>query len=218
MLRAAGLEAEFSHAGSSEARALEASELAGGPDYWRRHRILFMIRDPRDTAVSAYFQARHRAKVYEGTFADFLRDPRFGLEKVVLFHLLWLEARERFRDFAVLRYEALQADPAAAFRDAARFLAARTPDPRRVERAVEAGRFEAMRRLEESGEGARLFGISLAPGRPGEPESYKTRRGVVGGWRDDFGDEDKAFAEALFEAHDYRARLERAGVRPLRPL
>lgn len=212
MLHAAGLEVPFSHAGSSEVRGRRAAELKAGLEYWRRHRILFMIRDPRDTAVSAYFQALHRSKVYEGDLAAFLRDPRFGLEKILLFHLMWLEARERFGDFALLRYEALQADPAGAFRSAAHFLARRAPDPGGVERAVEAGRFEAMRRLEESGEGAGLFGASLAPARPGQPESYKTRRGVVGGWRDYFRDDDAAFAEALFEEHDYWWRLSAAGI------
>lgn len=212
MLHAAGLAVPFSHAGSSEVRGRRAAELNTGLEYWRRHRILFMIRDPRDTAVSAYFQARHRSKVYEGDLPAFLRDPRYGLEKILLFHLMWLEARERFRDFALLRYEALQADPAAAFRSAAHFLAGRVPDSGGVERAVEAGRFEAMRRLEEGGEGAELFGASLTPGSLGAPESYKTRRGIVGGWRDYFGEEDVAFAEGLFREHDYWRRLEGAEI------
>ncbi|HYG47179.1 MAG TPA: sulfotransferase domain-containing protein [Allosphingosinicella sp.] len=212
MLHAARLEALFSHAGSSEARALEAHELTEALDYWQRHRVLFMIRDPRDTAVSAWFQARHRAEVYPGDLPGFLRDPRFGIEKILLFHLMWLEARERFPDFAVLRYESLQSEPDRAFRAAARFLAGVPPGDGRVARAVEAGRFGSMRRLEESGEGAALFGQALAPGRGGGPESYKTRRGVVGGWRDEFSGEDSAFAEALFREHDYWARLDRAGV------
>lgn len=206
MLHAAGLEASFSHAGSSEARGRTAAELAPALRYWRRHRILFLVREPRDTAVSAYFQARDRAGVYRGDLSAFLRDPRYGLEKILLFHLLWLEAGPRFRDFLAIEYEAMQSDPAATFRRAASFLAGRPPDEAAVRRAVEAGRFETMRRLEESGEGAELFGLALSPGRPGESDSYKTRRGVVGGWRDYFGDEDSDFAEALFRKHDYWQR------------
>jgi hypothetical protein len=212
MLRSAGLEARFSHAGSSEARGLEASELEGGLRYWRRHRILFLIRDPLDTAVSAWFQARERAQVYRGDLASFLRDPRHGLEKILRFHLMWLEKRDSFRDFAVLRYEALQSDPAGTFEAAARFLEGAVLEEDCVRRAVEAGRFDSMRRLEESGEGEALFGQALAPGKRGEPDSYKTRRGVIGGWKDYFSADDVAFAEASFRRHDYWARLERAGV------
>lgn len=211
MLHAAGMGARFSHAGSSEARARKASELSDALHYWRRHRILFMIRDPRDTAVSAWFQARERAGAYGGDLASFLRDPRFGLEKILLFHLMWLEARERFRDFAVLRYEALQSDPARAFRAAAHFLSGTAPDEQSVVRAVEAGRFDSMRRLEESGEGKALFGQALAPGRRGDLASYKTRRGVAGGWTDYFSGDDCAFAEALFRELDYWRRLQRSG-------
>lgn len=217
MLHAAGVEAAFSHAGSSDERGRRAAELEDGPRYWRRHRILFMMRDARDTAVSAWFQARHRSGTYDGAFAGFLRDPRFGLEKIVLFHLLWLERRSSFRAFALLEYEMLQRDPEGEFRRAARFLAGKEVPDALVRAGVEAGTFEAMRKLELSGAGEAVFGARLAPGDAARPESYKTRRGLIGGWRDHFAEEDMTFGEDVFRRHDYRRRIAAAGAAPPEP-
>ena len=217
MLHTASIAAEFSHAGSSDEHAREAVELASGPVHWRRHRVLFMMRDARDTAVSAWFHARHRSRVYGGALESFLRDSRFGLEKIVLFHLLWLERRASFRGFALLEYEALQRSPVEAFAHAASFLGNRDLPETKVRAAVEAGSFEAMRKLEASGAGGALFGPRLSPGDADRHESYKTRRGAIGGWREDFTPGDVAFAEDMFDRHDYRRRLAEAGATPPGP-
>jgi hypothetical protein len=49
-----------------------------------------LIRDPQDTVVSFYFQATRRSRVYSGAFRNFLQDPRFGIERIIRFNLLWL--------------------------------------------------------------------------------------------------------------------------------
>jgi len=207
MLHAAGVAVRFSHAGAGETRGLALEGLRAGPAYWRRNRVLFILRDPRDTAVSAFFQATRRSRVFHGDFASFLRDPVHGLEKILFYHLLWLEAAGTFKDFMLLEYEALQSDPMRHFGRAAGFLSSRPLDHSALARAVEAGRFGAMRRLEESGEGAALFGIALTPGDPEDPDSYKTRRGVVGGWRGYFAPADVALAESLFQLYRYEDRI-----------
>ena len=200
----------FSHAGSTEEASLTADRLAGGLGWWSRKRILLLIRDPRDTVVSFYFQATRRSHVYSGAFKDFLRDPRFGIERVIQFNLIWLRQRHRFATFVLLSYEDLHADPCAALRKAAEFLTGRelrTPD---IQRAVRACSFDAMHGLEMSGAGAAKWGVRLTPGDAADPESFKTRRGVVGGWRDYFTDGDEAYASSLFDRYDYFAKVEAA--------
>lgn len=212
MLHTVGIGARFSHAGSSEETGCEASDLAKGPIYWKRARVLFMIRDPMDTVVSSWFQASYRSRVYDGDLASFIRDSRFGLRKIMLFHLMWLETRHRFRAFSVLRYESLQEEPFAAFHRTALFLTGRDLPDHIITQAVEAGRFEAMRRLETSGAGAEFLGVALTPRVQGAPETYKTRRGVIGGWRNYLTGADAAYAEALAQDLDYRSRLGAADV------
>ena len=213
MLHEAGVTGiPFSHAGSSEEAAVTAAALFDGVAHWQDRRILFLLRDPRDTIASFYFQATRRTCVYAGTFADFLRDPRFGIERAVRFNLLWLAAQRRFPDFTLLSYEAMHADPHGALRHAARFLAGRQlPEPV-ADEAVRRNRFDRLHACERSGDGRRLWGARLAPGNVRDPESFKTRRGIVGGWRDYFTPADTDYADAVLAAHDYVPRLAAAGV------
>jgi hypothetical protein len=197
----------FSHAGSSEEARMDARAFPAGIRAWSRKRILFLIRDPRDTIVSFYFQATRRSRVYAGEFSRFLRDPRFGLERAMNFNLLWLGERRRFAEFAVIAYEELHADPGAALRKASAFLAGREPPESEMQRAVRLGSFDAMHRLELSGAGTKRWGACLAPGDFADPESFKTRRGVVGGWRDYFTAEDEAYAARLFDRYDYASEV-----------
>lgn len=212
MLDALEVRPEFSHAGSSESAGRTAEALLAGPAYWHRRPVLFLLRDPRDTALSAYYQATRRARVFDDSLPEFLRDPRFGMEKIIRFHLLWLDSADRFPAFLPLQYEAFRSDTAEALARAAAFLAGRPPEPAAVAAAVAAGSFERMRRLELSGAGADGFGVSLTPGDPSDPESYKTRRGLVGGWREAFTPEDRAFAQVLLSEQRYSERLAAAGL------
>ena len=83
----------FSHAGSTEEASITSRRLRHGVRWWNGKRVLLLIRDPRDTAVSFYFQATRRSHVYSGKLGDFLRDPRFGIERIIQFDLLWLRER-----------------------------------------------------------------------------------------------------------------------------
>jgi len=208
--RAGVPDAHFSHAGSTEEASLTARRLSDGLRWWSNKRILLLIRDPRDTAVSFYFQATRRSRVYSGAFKDFLRDPRFGIERVMQFNLLWLRQRRRFATFIVLSYEDLHADPCAALRKAAEFLTGRDLPKPDIQRAVELCSFEAMHGLETSGAGAVEWGVRLKPGDAADPESFKTRRGVVGGWRDYFSGRDEAYASGLFDRYDYFSEVDAA--------
>lgn len=212
MLDALGVEAGFTHAGSSEEIGLPFEQLPHRPSGWRRHRVLFLIRDPLDTLVSSYFQATRRSRVFSGSLGDYAADPRFGLEKILLFHLDWLEQGPGCRGFIALRYEDLKANTAEELSRAARFLKRRQPSPDAVAAAVAAGSFERMRALEASGEGRERFGVRLTPGDPQDPDSFKVRRGVIGGWRDYFDQQDLALARELLRKHDYERRVAAAGA------
>ena len=80
----------------------------------------------------------------------------------------------------------------------------------RVAAVVAECSFENMRRMEE--EGAAASG-RLRAGSPSDPESFKVRRGKVGGYRDYLGDADLRYIEDLM-----RRELPAAyGYEPHRP-
>ena len=213
LLHELGLETPFTHAGSSEERGALFEALPPAIDYWRRKRVLFLVRDPRDTLVSSWFQATRRSRVYSGSLQDYLREPRFGIEKIVRFHRLWLDSRDSFPGLLPLSYESMLREPGQEFRRAVSFLTRREPSQELLAAAVERASFANMRRLEAGGAGKALFGVRLAPGDASDPDSFKTRRGVAEGWRDYFTEDDTAYAEAVFARHDYSSFLT-AHLRP----
>ena len=208
MLKETGIERVcFSHAGSGEQSSLPIDALEPIVDSWRSKRILLLVRDPRDVAVSFYFQATRRTKVYSGCFADFLRDPRFGLERVVCFNLAWIAQNMRFASFGLLSYEQLHSETLQTLSRAAQFLLGRELGEFELKKAVARSTFDALHQMELSGEGRKQWGFRLSPGDQNDAESYKTRRGIVGGWRDYFSSDDDVYATEILERHDYFARL-----------
>jgi hypothetical protein len=169
-------------------------------------RLIHLHRDPRDTVTSAWYQHRKRRGDYTGGFPEFLRDPQLGLERRVRFNLFWAEHVTRSGGL-VTSYERLQADTMAELGRIVLFITGKVVGDAELGRAVAAGSFSRMRALEASGEGARLYGSALAPGDPGDLESYKTREGRIGTWRADFSAADAAFAERVLQEHDYFERM-----------
>jgi hypothetical protein len=198
MLDRLGIHVEYTH-------QREAGPFPAG---WERKRILFLHRDPRDATISNWFANTRRGGGYEGSLSDFLRDPEDGLERAMRFNLFWKERLTREGRGLTLSYEGLHADTAGELGLAAAFLRGRAVREKALRRAVAAGRFENMRAVELSGRGEGLYGDSLAPFDPADPDSFKTREGRVGSWRRHFSPADAAFAEALLTRHDYFRRMQ----------
>ncbi len=173
-------------------------------------RILFMARDPRDVAVSQYFQWRHRMrpwKMYLNEYPpagedvpiyEFVMEREAGLNSILEFFDVWAREMPKVRDVHLVRYEDLRARTEEVMGDVLAFLG--TPGkPEEIAEAVRYARVENMRKIETS----RTFwrsGKRLVAGDPGNPDSFKVRRAKVGGWRDYFDDEQVAAIDARVEA------------------
>jgi hypothetical protein len=196
----------YDHAGAENRDARTFEQIASVPKRWSGSRIAFLFRDPRDTAVSSYFQASKRVKQgrrFSGDIHAFIRDPRYGIDKIARFNLLWLESAPLFRDFMSVSYEGLHEDTEAELSRIIAFATEKAVDPDLVARAVDDGRFDRMRAAELSLGGAKDEQARLGGGDPSDPESLKARRGKVGGWADYFADEDRAYADAVLDRLDY---------------
>ncbi len=153
---------------------------------------VWLSRDPYATLASAYFQARDRVKVFQGTPSEFVRSPLFGARKLAAFEALRETLKDRFSAFIPLTYEGFQADPADGLRAVLDALGAEV-DPERIGTAVALGAFDNLRRLARTPEYA---GTPIAPVDPDNPDSDKVRRGGDGGWRELFSEEDAAYIAA----------------------
>jgi len=180
-------------------------------EHFRGKRVVLLVRDPRDVAVSQFFQWKHRMRPRkkalnsypphgaEVDIFDFVSDPACGIPRIVAYFNGWARAMPMMGDdLLVLRYEDMRADPATALRAAVRF----TGTPGTVEE-IEAARdyaaYENMKTREASREGMRATGQRVRPGNENNPDSFKVRRGKVGGYRDYFSEEQLEKVDAMVE-------------------
>ena len=119
---------------------------------------------------------------------DFVRHRTAGLEKTIDFLNGWASERERLGACHILRYEDMRADPVGSLRQLLEFMG--TPGtPEEILGAVDYASFENMKKLEGQSRFWLSGGRMMAKDK-GNPESFKVRRGKVGGFRDYFTDEE----------------------------
>ena len=72
-----------------------------------------------------------------------------------------------------------------------------------------------MQQQEKQGVFARRYKKALTPVDPENKESFKVRRGKVGGFKDYFSEQDLVFADQLLQRYDYFDRLASAHLAAL---
>jgi hypothetical protein len=178
---------------SDRPQAKCVTELESDSSHLRHKRIILLIRDVRDVLVSMYFQNKKRRKsksrVPESYLTDvstFVRCPIGSLDTFLRYYSIWAEQRHTFAQFVCVRYEDLHADPKHELRRVLGALAVDGVTEALLTDAVEFASFDNMRALET---GSSVNRRMLQPRDASDSESFKTRRGKVGG-----------FAEYLTEA------------------
>lgn len=193
----------YTHAGSDHKFAHPLEQLPNPAEWIGDKPVIFLHRDPRDVVVSGFFQAAKRRRSYEGNMSAFLRDPRYGLCKIVAFNDLWLAAVRDRNDVCVVSYEALHASVQDELHRIASFFG-QMRDAASFTRAAEAGRFETMQEKEMSGAYRERYGSALRPKNPRDPETFKVRRGTIGGFVDYFSAEDIAYCDEVMARRSIR--------------
>src|SRR6266536_3660565 len=161
-----------------------------------RATIILLARDPRDCFVSLYLQLTRRdpnapLKLRKKSVSEMLRDRRFGVRAIIDAMNDWINEFSGRDNFTLVRYEALRASPDEHFRDLLAVLGEAEPDGTIFQDALEFSRFDNMQKLEAAG----AFDSNiLHPGDVRDPESFKVRRGKVGGYREYLSLEDQKYA------------------------
>ena len=172
----------------------------------RRAKIILLVRDPRDCFVSLYVQMTRRdpsapAKFKQETVSDLLRDKGFGIRAIVKTMNDWLNEFSGRENFMMIRYESLRASPAENFRDVLATLGETAPDMSIFQTALDFSQFENMKKLEAAGA---FDSKILRPGDVRDPESFKVRRGKVGGYREYLSVQDQEYAAETMAILDPR--------------
>jgi hypothetical protein len=166
---------------------------------YRGTRVILLVRDPRDVIVSLYHQKRDRRQGYDGSLGEFLEDRVGGFESLLCFYDAWVAGLDVPDAVLVVRYEDLHDRAEDELRRVLDFVGVSGVTPAVVADAVDFASFGNMRRLEEADAFA---SDKLRPRRPGDLDSYKTRRGRVGGFRNDLTIDQIARLDRLMAASD----------------
>ncbi len=144
-------------------------------------RVVYVVRDPRDTLVSHYHFLRLTRPEFALSLPEFVAASEEHWPVEWDEHVTrWLRAPHRAR--LVVRYEEMHERPRAALERVLAFCGLSLPEAL-VAAAVEESRFARMQRAEERGS---IWNRSR--------EEREVRRGEIGGWRDEL---DEASVRAI---------------------
>jgi hypothetical protein len=168
-------------------------------------KTIFLARHPCDIAVSYYFQSVHRTKPYrrdivnlppniaDMKLVDFVMSKDHGLPFIIGYLNEWAGTLARIEQGLLVRYEDMRQEPAAALRRIADFIGESFAN----EQIAEAVAFASFDRLKDM-ERADHFGSRRLSARdPSNPDSFKVRRGKIGGFRDYFTPAETAVMEEM---------------------
>ena len=183
-------------------------------------RVILLARDPRDVAVSQFFQWKFRVKPTKVainnypprgsdiSLYDFVTGDNGGSMEAVSNYLnLWAREADKLDNFLLVRYEDLRKAPHDQLRRMLDFMQVDATESQ-VNAAVDYSSYENMKKM-ESKQQFRLAGGRMMPRDKDNPDSYKVRRAKVGGYRDYFDDEevaaiDRYVVESLHGMFDYQ--------------
>ncbi|MEM0955288.1 MAG: sulfotransferase domain-containing protein [Pseudomonadota bacterium] len=167
--------------------------------HFQGKRIVLLVRDPRDVAVSQFFQWKYRMRPNKKFINDypphgahiepwdFVQDEDAGVPRIVDYFNGWASSIHELKEVLVIRYEDMRSDPAAVLEQIFTFTGTDISADQIAE-AVAFAAYDNMKKMEQDqhfkGSGARV-----RPGDQTNPQSFKVRKAKVGGYRDYFTDD-----------------------------
>ena len=165
-------------------------------------KVVLLIRDLRDVAVSYFFHETRRTKrfypkwavgTFNGGITEFLHSEIGGVRHFVRFYNIWAENRHLPESLLLLKYEEIHQQPCEALEQLLTFIGLADVPSSVIEEAVQFASFNKMRSMEQQGSFAHPH--YMKPGNESDGESFKVRKGKVGGYCDYLRPEDVAWIE-----------------------
>lgn len=203
----------FTHAGAATNRQQIGRPTPDIPPDYVELPLVFLYRNPIDTAVSMFYQI-HKRDLRRGSgrwFRKFLplalngalppRDidrfvlhPRYGVPKICEFNQRWLNHLDGRDDCLILKYEDMRENPSSEFQRLISFFGVNYITGFEL---AEASSFERMKSVEQQGK----HSLVLRASNPKDATSAKVRRGKVGGYHDELRPETISLCRQI--AQDY---------------
>jgi Sulfotransferase domain. len=183
----------FDHCGAAFKHRRHYAQLRGDKSLFSNKKVLLLGRNIHDTLVSSYIHMSQRSGTYTGTLSDFIRDDYYGAVKFLVYYRQWYENQHIPRAFRFLRYENMHTDPKSVLISALEYIGVTDIDMNLLETAIQYASFDNLKQIESE------YPFKVAPSQndPANPESFKIRRGKVGGYVDYMSAEDIVYIDEL---------------------
>jgi hypothetical protein len=187
---------EMHHDGDAYKKHL--SEIAFRTKRYTGKRILFLMRDPRDVVVSQFHQLSRRQGLIDTDLSSFIRSDDGGLPCIVKFYNEWLANIGCTREYLLLRYEDLKTDTFGQLKRLTGFFGLGDIPDSCLQNAIEASSFARMQKLEKKGA---FSNERMRPTDPNDTQTFKVRKGKVGGYKEECSSEDIEFINGYIREH-----------------
>ena len=191
----------YSHQGSQHDRKLTLEDIDNYvkmyPSKFSDAKIMLLHREVKDNMVSNFFQTIYRVG-YDFNISDFIRHPHHGAEKMIQFNLYW----KNFKNCSQVNsttYENLKKDTCRELIKIGNYFGY-TLESRKLDEVVDHSSFEKMHDRELNRVGQQYY---YKYTKTDNTESFKVRRGVVGGYKDYMNSEDIDYCDSLVEKYNY---------------
>jgi hypothetical protein len=189
----------FDHNKSSD--VISYKLFSSGKSKYENHKVILLTREIKDTLVSCYFEFTRRTGEYKGSISEFIRDDIYGAKKFLTFYRYWYESKHVPKEFFLISYEELHEDAEKVLYHILKFIGVDSIDQEVLQEAVNFSSFENLRKMEADNYFASQSGGDdikrLTPGDIHDPESFKVRKGKVGGYKEYLSREDIEYIDNL---------------------
>ena len=178
--------------------------------HFQGKKVVLLVRDPRDVAVSQYFQWRHRMKPgkkhlnnypehgSDVSIYQFVIDPDCGLPVIVDYFNGWLQAVAELDNVLVVRYEDMRVNAAEVLARILDF----TEIPATAEQVGESVRFAEFDNMKKLEQQQHFRSARVKASDRDNPDSFKVRRAKIGGYRDYFDQAECAEIDSIVDRLD----------------
>lgn len=161
---------------------------------YKLDKVILLVRDPKDVIVSAYFERtkrvpkrRNDVPVFEGSMSEYVRQEVGGINTIIEFYNLWLSNKHIPHNFTIVKYEDMSKDTFNTLISVLTFIGFKNIDETIINQIIEFTKFENMQKLERENY---FESVYLKPGDVNDNESYKVRKGKVGGYTEYLNSDD----------------------------
>ncbi|MEQ8476374.1 MAG: sulfotransferase domain-containing protein [Fulvivirga sp.] len=168
-------------------------ELFRDKKLYKEKKVLFLVREPKDTLISWYFHLTQRGtslkkKEFDLTsIENFIMGHYGGLKTIIRFYNDWIKAKNQCKDFKIVKYEDMRNHPIDSVKEILSFFNVKDISLSSIAKSVEFNDFSKMKQKEkENFYGTNAIGVSSD--KQDNNDAYKVRKGKVGGYKDYLSD------------------------------